>query len=439
MKSTYTHAMFALLGILVFICITYFLSENRKAVRPQFILFGLGLQLFLGVAILGIPRLGVPGALQFLFEWANIFFSKILEFSDEGSRFVFGPLADEKVIGDWIFAFRALPVIIFFSSLMAVLYYLRVMQKIIAALSWLMQKTLKISAAESLSACANIFIGQTEAPLVIRPYLANLTRSELMVLMVGGMATVAGSVLAAFVGFLQGRIPDIAGHLLTASVMSAPAAILVAKILVPETQVPETATKDFKANMRSEDANVIEAAANGAREGLSVALNVAAMLIAFIALLYMANWLVSLLGHLIHFSSWGEALVPASMRQEDLELSLELIMAWLFAPCAFLMGIPWEECFLIGALLGKKVILNEFVAYVDLTKQMHLLSDKSIIIASYALCGFANFSSIGIQLGGIGALAPSRKGDLARFGLRAVYGGSIAAFLTACWAALLIS
>jgi len=431
--------MTAILGISVFLLLTYLLSENRQLISLKFVLTALGMQAALGVLILGIPAFEIPGVLRFLFVGANHFFIKILEFSDHGSRFIFGPLVDEDKIGAWIFAFRALPVIIFVSSCTAILYHFNILQRVIMVLAALMQKTLKISGAESLATCANIFIGQTEAPLVVRPFVAKMTRSELLLLMTGGMATVAGSVLAAFVGFLHSRIPEIGGHLLTASVMSAPASILIAKMLVPETLRPETAGQNYKLDLEARQANVLEAAAKGASEGLHVALNVAAMLIAFVAILYMANWFIAIFGELISFSTWGESLVPAVLKSgEEITLSLELIMAWLLAPVAFLMGVPWSEAFLVGSLLGKKIILNEFFAYLELTKVMNNLSDKSVIITSYALCGFANFSSIGIQIGGIGAIAPKRRGDLAKLGMRALYGGTIAAFLTACFASLLI-
>lgn len=428
------------LGIFVFLLITYLLSKNKKAVSPRLLITGVLVQFFIALLILGIPALDIPGVLAFLFSAANTVFVKLLAFTDKGSEFLFGPLVNPEKIGGWIFAFRVLPTIIFFSSLMAILYYLGFMQIIVRFLAKLMHRTFKISAAESLSTAANIFVGQTEAPLVVRPYIRSMTKSELLVLMTGGMATVAGGVLAAFVGLLQGRIPNIGGHLLTASVMSAPAAILIAKILLPETEVPKTQNASFQIeDEETGDANFIEAAARGAGEGLKLALNVAAMLLAFIALLACFNWLLSYVGGLLGFASWGKDLVPSILNDGgEAKLTLELILSWFFSPIAFLMGIPWTEAPLVGALLGKKIVLNEFVAYIDLSKVLDQLSDKSIIISSYALCGFANFSSIGIQIGGIGGLAPERRSDLARLGLLSVYGGSMAAFLTATIAGIIL-
>ncbi len=427
------------IGIAFFIGLTFLLSKHKKKVSIKFILTGITVQFIVAFLLIGIPSLGISGILSFVFEGANSLFVRVLSFTDKGAAFLFGPLIDPNKIGDWIFAFKVLPTIIFFSSLMAVMYYLGVMQKIVRLLALLMQKTFKISGAESLATAANIFLGQTEAPLVVRPYIGSMTKSELLVLMVGGMATVAGGVLAAFVGMLQSRIPNIGGHLLTASVMSAPAAVMLAKILLPETETPKTIGATELKEDKIDDANVIEAAARGAGEGLQLALNVAAMLLAFIALIAGVNWGLENIGEWISYSSWGKAITPNLLLVDGTaKLSLEVILSWVFSPIAFLMGVPWGEAPVVGALLGKKLVLNEFVAYIDLMKVMHELSDKSIIITSYALCGFANFSSIGIQIGGIGGLAPHRKSDLARLGLTAVYGGSVAAFLTAVVAGILL-
>lgn len=427
------------LGILFFILLTFALSKHKTKVHLKFIIVGILTQFVVALLLIGVPALQIPGVLSFIFEGANALFVRILSFTDAGAAFLFGPLIDPAKIGDWIFAFKVLPTIIFFSAFMAILYYLGIMQKVVRALAFAMQKTFKISGAESLATSANIFLGQTEAPLVIRPYIASMTKSELLVLMVGGMATVAGGVLAAFVGMLQSRIPNIGGHLLTASVMSAPAAILIAKILLPETEKPKTLGATQLEEDKVNDANVIEAAARGASEGLSLALNVAAMLLAFIALIACVNWGFESIGTFIGFETWGAAFSPETLLVDGkAKLSLELLLSWLFAPVAFLMGVPWSEAAIVGSLLGKKLVLNEFVAYIDLVKVMPQLSDKTIIIASYALCGFANFSSIGIQIGGIGGLAPERKSDLARLGLKAVYGGSVAAFLTAVVVGILL-
>ncbi|MCB0351798.1 MAG: hypothetical protein KDD38_11480, partial [Bdellovibrionales bacterium] len=376
-----------------------------------------------------------------LFRYANDAVLSVLKFTEEGSRFVFGDLVDKEKSG-FIIAFQVLPIIIFMSSLMAVLYHLGIMQKVVGAFAFVMQKVLNVSGAESLSASANIFFGQTEAPLVVRPFIGRMTDSELFCVMVGGMATVAGSVLGAFTVLLKGKIPDIAGHLLTASVLSAPAALVYAKILLPETGKPETlgeVPEEYKKNKI--DTNLIEAVARGAGEGLSLALNVAAMLIAFIAVIALLDTAFKSVGELMNFASWGTFLVPHQLLAagQPAELSISLIFGWLFAPIAWLMGINWGDAPLAGVLLGQKIVLNEFVAYLNLTKVMSELSDRTVIILSYALCGFANFSSIGIQIGGIGGLAPNRKSDLARLGIKSVIGGSLAAFTTAAIAGLLIA
>ena len=307
---------------------------------------------------------------------------------------------------------------IFFSSLMAVLYHLRVMPALVRAIAWLMQRTMKTSGSETLSAAGNIFVGQTEAPLLVRPFLKHMTESELMAVMTGGFATVAGGVMVAYVGILQGVFPDIAGHLLCASIMSAPAALVVAKIMIPEPD--PTASKTYgelKLDLESPDANVIDAAARGAGEGLKLALNVGSMLLAFIALIAMANGLVGWLGGLVGVDG----------------LSLQQILGTILAPLAWVMGIPWDDAMAIGSLLGVKTVLNEFVAYLELAALApQLVHHRSMVIATYALCGFANFGSIAIQIGGISPLAPERRHDLAKIGLRAMIGGTLAAFMTAC-------
>ena len=315
-------------------------------------------------------------------------------------------------------ATMVLPTIIFMSSLMSVLYHAGDMQKIVEWTAKIMMKTMGTSGAESLSAAANIFVGQTEAPLVIKPFVDTMTKSELMALMTGGMATVAGGVLAAYVG-----LGVDAGHLLAASVMSAPAALAVAKLMVPETEQSQTEGV-VRVDLPKTHANMIDAAAAGAGEGLTLALNVGAMLLAFIALVAMFNGFLGLVGGWVGFP----------------ELSFELIVGYLFAPFAFLMGVAWEDCVQVGVMLGKKTVLNEFVAYLDLQAaiQANSISERSITIATYALCGFANFSSIAIQLGGIGGIAPSRRQDLAKLGVQALVGGTLACFMTACIAGLLI-
>lgn len=421
----------SLLGIGAFIGVAFAFSRDRKKVDWRLVGKALILQASLALLVLGIPFLDIPGPCAFIFGGANAVILKILNFSDEGSRFLFGSLLDTSKHG-FIVAFTVLPTIVFMSSLMSVLYHVGFMQWIVRFFAWLMHKTLKISGAESLSSAANIFVGQTEAPLVIKPYLPRTTSSEMFSIMVGGMANVAGGVLAAYVGFLKDLVPDIGGHLLTASVISAPCAIMIAKILVPETRTPETLVSVPK-QTESPHTNLVEAAANGASEGVTLAINVGAMLLAFIALISLFDYVLITAGNQIHFGSWAPSLTEAKT-----ELSLAWIMSWIFSPVSLLMGIPLADIGEVSAILGKKTVFNEFVAYLDLAKSGGTLSTRSLIIASYALCGFANFSSIAIQIGGIGSLVPDRKKEIARFGLLAVLGGSLSSFITACFAGVLI-
>jgi concentrative nucleoside transporter, CNT family len=415
------HQIVPLLGLAMFVVLAWALSEDRRLFPWRTLLWGAGLQLSFAVLILGIPSLGVPGVLGFLFRFLNTAVSKLLAFSDQGASFLFGSLMEADAHG-YIFAFRALPTILFFSALVAILYHWGILQRVVGFMARIMQKTLRTSGAESLSSAANIFVGQTEAPLIIRPFLAHMTRSELFAVMVAGMATVAGGVMAAYVGLLQGQIPTIAGHLVTASVMSAPAALLIAKVMVPEKEVPKS-MGTVKLEIESKDANVIEAAARGATDGLSLALNVAAMLIVFISLIALANFCLG----------W----VSLQVGMSD-ALTLQRVLGIVFAPFAWLMGIPWSEARLVGSWLGEKVVLNEFVAFVHMAQSTGEIAERSLVIASYALCGFANFSSIGIQLGGIGALAPNKRPQLAQLGLRAMIAGNLAAFMTAAVVGLLL-
>lgn len=427
----------SVIGILVFVALAFAVSTNRKIIPGRILAWGLGLQLIFAVLVLGIPAIGIPGVLQPLFGLVTKFFTSLIAFTDKGSEFLFGSFMNDEY--GFVFALRALPTIIFLSSLLAILYHLGVMQVIVRGFAWMMFKTMRVSGAESLSAAANVFVGQTEAPLLVRPFVGRMTNSELFCLMVGGMTTVAGSVLAVYVALLQDAIPNIAGHLLTASVLSAPAAIMIAKIMIPEKEEPVTATSvpdDLKDKI---DTNVIEAAARGAADGLQLTLNVGAMLLAFIALIFMFDSVLGYFGSLVGFNSWGAGLVSESFLVDgQAELSLAVIFSWIFAPVAFLMGIPWSEAGTAGAMLGEKIAINEFVAYLHLSQTTDVLSERTIIILSYALCGFANFGSIAIQIGGIGAMAPSRRGDLARLGLKSILGGSLAAFITACVANIFI-
>lgn len=403
--------LMSLVGLIVMVGIAYALSTSRKNIKWKTVLMGVALQVVFGLLILKTP-------------WGREFFAvikegfnAILAFTNEGSRFIFGDLVDPSKFG-FIFAFLVLPTIIFMSSLMSVMYHIGIMQKLVEWTAKIMMKVMGTSGAESLAAAANIFAGQTEAPLVIKPFVGKMTKSELMALMSGGMATVAGGVLAAYVG-----MGIDAGHLLAASVMSAPAALAIAKLMIPETEVSNTAGV-VNIDLPKTNANVIDAAANGAGEGLTLALNVGAMLLAFIALIAMLNGILGLVGSWVGYS----------------ELSFELILGYVFAPFAFLLGVPWDECIRVGVMLGKKTVINEFVGYLDLQAAIKeaSLSPRSITIATYALCGFANFSSIAIQLGGIGGIAPERRHDLARLGIKALIGGTLACFMTACVAGLMI-
>lgn len=426
----------SLLGIVAFITLAYFLSSNRKQVQFKLIAKALLLQLILALLLMGSPAFDIPAPLFFVFDWANAFISSVISFTQEGTQFLFGPLADQKKSGV-IIAIQVLPTIIFFSSLSAVLYHLRILPLIISAFAKGLRKTMKLSGAETLSVVANVFVGQTEAPLVVKPFLSSMTRSEIFTVMVGGMATVAGGVMTSYVGFLSEHIPNIAGHLVVASVISAPAALMFAKILVPETETPVTADH-LPEQLLVEYENVIDAAASGASEGLKLMANVAAMLLAFIALIYMADSMLIYFGDLIGFSSWGNQLVPERLKTGDQsKLTISFILSWLFIPFSFLLGLRPEELFFSSALLGKKIVFNEFIAYLDLAKSVELLSPRSKIIMSYALCGFANFSSIAIQVGGIGAIAPTQRKNLAQLGIRSVIGGTLAAFVTACFAGLM--
>ncbi len=397
------------LGLLTFLGLAFLLSTDRKKINWRTVLSGVGLQVFLGLIILKTD-MG-----QQFFQGAKNVFTGILSYTNSGSEFIFGSLMDGKKHG-FIFFTMVLPTIIFTSSLMSVLYHLGVMQFVIKLFAKAMVFVMGVSGAESLAAAANIFAGQTEAPLVVKPFISKMTKSELLALMTGGMATVAGGVLAAYVGFGID-----AAHLLSASVMSAPAALVCAKLMVPETENPTT-KGDVKMKIEKTTVNIVDAAAAGAGDGLKLAINVGAMLLSFIALIALFNGLLSWVGGIFNYS----------------ELSLELITGYLFSPIAFIMGVPWSDAQVVGSLLGKKLILNEFVAYLDLKNQMTNLSERSVIISTYALCGFANFSSIAIQVGGIGVLAPERRKDLAMLGIKSLIAGTLACLMTACIAGIFI-
>ena len=400
-----------ILGIIVLLGISFLLSNNKTLINKNIIFWGLGLQISFAIIIL---KTTFGKALFFYF---NILIVKLISFADAGSDFLFTSFIPEVGYDQALinFAFRALPVIIFFSSLIAATYHLGVIQIIIKNIAKVMEKTMKTSGAETLSISANIFVGQTEAPILIRPYISKMTNSELMTVMVGGFSTVAGSVMALYVTWLN-NIPEIAGHLLAASVMSAPAALMVAKIIYPETKSYQIISSN-SINLKSQDNNLVDAIGRGATDGLKLAANVAAMLIAFISLVAMINFILSLLG-----------------------TSMQEMLGLLFKPLAWTMGIPWADAKIVGTLMGEKIVLTELIAFRDLSDYVsnNTISERSVIIASYALCGFANFGSIGIQLGGIGSMAPKRKKDLSKLVFKAMLGGAIASWLTASIVGILI-
>ena len=402
-----------ILGIITLLGLAFLLSNNRKKIDYMLVFWGLGLQLLFGFFILVTP-FGKP-----IFSWFDSLIKKLLSFSNDGSEFLFTSFIDGEMHPAVInFAFSVLPTVIFFSALMAVLYHIGLMQKIIKVVAMVMQKTMKTSGPETTSISANIFVGQTEAPLVIKPFIAKMTNSELMAIMTGGFATVAGGVMAIYVGML-GNIPNIAGHLMAASIMSAPAALVVAKIMYPETKPSESKDIELTSNLNEPvEGNVLESLGNGATEGLKLAANIAAMLIAFVALISLSNYILNIFG-----------------------TSIESILGYVFMPLAYLMGAPWSESHILGSLLGQKIVLTELIAYLNLSNMqvgVSGLSEKTAVIASYALCGFSNFASIGIQLGGIGSIAPDRKKDISKLVTKAMLGGAIASWITACIAGILI-
>jgi CNT family concentrative nucleoside transporter len=440
-----------ILGIALIVGIAFLLSNNKRKINWRLVGSGLGLQLIFALLIIkgeALRSIFFPlGWAKDFFNWVSGFFVLILNFTSEGAKFVFGQLAlspgNDGSLG-MFFAFQVLPTIIFFASLMSILYYLGVMQRVVQAMAWVMAKVMGTSGAESLSVSANIFVGQTEAPLMIRPFLKGLTQSELLTIMVGGMATIAGGVMAAYIQILGHSYAETLGiplieaqkmfatHLLGASVMAAPAALVISKILSPEISDPET-KGTVKVKIEKTSSNVIEAAAAGASDGLMLALNVGAMLIAFIALIALINYLLQGLGEITGLNS-------TLMAAYGQPLNFQLLIGLVFQFLAFGVGVPWHDSLNFGSLIGTKIVLNEFVAYLELGKLIEakeLVNEKAILMATYALCGFANFSSIAIQIGGIGPLAPNRKSDIAKFGLRAVIGGSLATLATATLAGIL--
>ncbi|MEX0723970.1 MAG: nucleoside transporter C-terminal domain-containing protein [Gracilimonas sp.] len=435
-----------LIGMVAILGLAYIFSNNRKNINWKLVGIGIGFQFILAIFILKADFLaGVWGPLGWpvlLFQEVASFFVVVLNYTTEGASFIFGRLGQgpehPESLGVF-FAFQVLPTIVFFASLTAILYHYGILQFVVKVVSKGMQKLLGTSGAETLSVVSNIFVGQTEAPLVIKPFIEKMTKSELMVVMTGGMATIAGGVMAAYVAMLGTPFAEANGleiavaqqlfaeRLLGASLMAAPAALVIAKILYPEDGEPVT-KGDVSMHVEQTDANGIDAAATGAGVGLKLALNVGAMLLAFIALLAMFNGILG----------WGSDLTGITSLLGE-SLTIEMILGWIFAPIAWLIGVPWVDAVNMGSLLGTKIVLNEFVAYLKLAEEVGAanLTPKTIAMATFALCGFANFSSIAIQIGGIGGIAPSRKSELAKFGIKAVFAGTLANLMTATFAGML--
>lgn len=423
----------------VLIGIAFLFSSNRKAIDWKLVGTGVLLQLLFGLLVIKVD-LVADG-----FDWISRGFVRFLDFSEEGAKFLFGDLTKDFATDDpkathrlgYLFAFRALPTIIFFSAVTSGLYYLGILQKVVFGIAWVMSRTMRLSGAESFSAAGNIFLGQTEAPLLVRPFVPTMTRSELLCLMIGGMANIAGSVMGAYVNFLGGNDPaskaEFAAHLLSASIMSAPAGILISKILLPETEAIDQKLVVHKEQL---GVNIIDAMSIGAADGLKLALNVGGMLIAFIAVVYMLNAGLSGIGEVVGLNAW----VKSSTNGAFKEFSMEYIFGQVFRLFAFVMGVEWKDTLLVGSLLGQKTVINEFVAYLSLADMQRAgaISPRSVIISTYALCSFANFSSIAIQVGGIGNMAPNQQGNLSKLGMTALLGGTLTTMMTATIAGTLI-
>ncbi|KJD35455.1 Na+ dependent nucleoside transporter [Tamlana sedimentorum] len=421
------------LGMITLVFIAFLFSSNKKAINWKIVGLGLGFQLIIAVGVLKVDFV------KNIFEFVGSLFVSVLEFTRAGSKFLFEGLVVDMDTFGYIFAFQVLPTIIFFSALTSVLFYLGVIQKVVKVMAWLLSKALKISGAESLSVAGNIFLGQTEAPLLIKAYLEKMNKSEMLLVMIGGMATVAGAVLAAYIGFLGGDDPELrlfyAKHLLAASVMAAPGAIVISKILYPQTEDVNT---DVSVSQEKIGSNFLDAIANGTTEGLKLAVNVGAMLLVFVAFIAMFNGLLGWVGDVTSFNTW----VASNTSYNS--LSLELILGYIFAPLMWLIGVAKEDMALMGQLLGIKLAASEFIGYIQLrdlknaTNSIHLNYEKSVIMATYMLCGFANFASIGIQIGGIGSLAPGQRKILSQFGMKALIGGTIASLISATIAGMII-
>ena len=420
------------LGMIVLLFVAYLFSSNRKKINWKTVGVGLSAQLLLAIGVLKIPFV------RSIFEFVGHIFVKILDYTGAGSTFLFGDLMNTSSYG-FIFVFQILPTIIFFSALTSLLFYLGVIQIVVKGLAWVLTKLLGISGAESLSVAGNIFLGQTEAPLMIKAYLEKMSKSEILLVMVGGMATVAGGVLAAYIGFLGGDDPALrlmyAKHLLAASVMAAPGAIVISKMLYPQTEIINS---DIDITQDKIGSNVLDAIASGTTEGLKLAANVAAMLLVFVAMIALVNGILGKIGSLTHLNMW---IAEHSAYQK---LSLETILGTIFAPLMWLIGVAKEDVMMMGQLLGIKLAASEFVGYIqlaelkDVTSATHFNYQKSVIMATYMLCGFANFASIGIQIGGIGSLAPGQRKVLSEFGMKALLGGSLASLLSATIAGMIL-
>ncbi|MBP9142296.1 MAG: hypothetical protein IT272_02895 [Chitinophagales bacterium] len=432
-----------LIGLAFLIGVCFLLSNNRRAIDWKLVASGILIQLVFALLVLKVPSFYFPGTTvdispKGFFEFISSFFVAVINFTSAGASFLFGDLVNRVDKFGFIFAFKVLPTVIFFSGLSSLLYYIGVLQKIVYAFAWVMSKSMRLSGAESLSAAANIFLGQTEAPLLVKPYIAKMNKSEVLCLMVGGMTTIAGGVFAAYVGYLGGDDPvqqlAFATHLLSASIMSAPAAIVASKMLFPQTE-----NIDMKLEVSKEKigANLLDAIANGTTEGLKLAVNVGAMLLMFTALIAMCNGILDLIGQPTGLNKW----INISTAGRYAGLTLQYIFGLIGAPVAWLLGTPNCDLVAVGQLLGEKTVINEFVAYGSMGTMKAtgvILEDKSLIIALYALCGFSNFASIGIQIGGIGALAPEQRPVLAQLGIKALIGGTIACFFTAVIAAMIM-
>ncbi len=423
----------ALFGLFFLVGIAWIFSNNRLSVNWKLVIGGVLLQITFGLLITKVDVVSTA------FNFASRFFVKVIDFTNEGTAFLFGDLLNGEKFG-FIFAIRVLPTIIFFSTLSTGLYYLGILQKIVYAFAWIMSKTMRLSGAESLSAAGNIFLGQTEAPLMVRPFIPDMTKSEIMCLMTGGMATIAGGVLAGYVAFLGGGDPveqeRYARFLLGASVMNAPAAIVMSKILMPEMEYDKLQHK-LVMNAERQGVNLVDALARGAADGLKLALNVGAMLLAFIAVIAALNFVLKdIIGDITGLNE----MVASSTNGVFDGFSMQYILGNIFRPFAWAMGVDWNQTMQVGSLLGQKTVINEFVAYLDLAqmKSQGLLNEKSLIISTFALCGFSNFSSIAIQIGGIGGMAPSRQGDISKMGFRALLAASLATMLTGTLAGALL-